>query len=46
MVRPFKDGMLQQAGPMSDVLTELTGHLDELKRYKALEEDGMTLADA
>ncbi|KAK4574025.1 hypothetical protein LTR86_001786 [Recurvomyces mirabilis] len=46
MVRPFKDGMLQQAGPMSDVLMELTGQLDELKRYKAQEEEDMTLADA
>ncbi|KAK0910606.1 hypothetical protein LTR02_003741 [Friedmanniomyces endolithicus] len=45
MIRPFKDGMLTQACPMHDVLTELTSQLDELKKYKEQDED-MTLADA
>ncbi|KAK0263922.1 hypothetical protein B0A54_02574 [Friedmanniomyces endolithicus] len=45
MIRPFKDGMLTQACPMHDVLTELTSQLDELKKYKEQDEE-MTLADA
>ena len=31
MVRPFKDGMLEQACPMADVLAEVASQLDELK---------------
>jgi len=34
MIRPFKRGWLQDACPMADILTELTGQLDELKMYK------------
>jgi len=45
MIRPFKNGMLEQACPMDDVLTELTSQLDELKRYKE-QDDDITLADA
>ncbi|KAK5712018.1 hypothetical protein LTR15_012086 [Elasticomyces elasticus] len=45
MVRPFKDGMLNQACPMNDVLSEISSQLEELKRYKEQDEE-MTLADA
>ncbi|KAK0307599.1 hypothetical protein LTR01_005599 [Friedmanniomyces endolithicus] len=45
MIRPFKDGMLTQACPMHDILTDLTSQLDELKKYKEQDEE-MTLADA
>ena len=31
MVRPFKDGMLEQACPMADILGEVASPLDELK---------------
>ena len=34
MIRPFKDGMLNQACPMADILTELSGQLQELKQLK------------
>jgi len=34
MMRPFKNGMLDQACPMSEILTDLTSQLDELKTYK------------
>ena len=34
MIRPFKDGMLTQACPMSDILGELSAQLDELKTYR------------
>lgn len=34
MIHPFKDGMLTQACPMSDILGELSTQLDELKTYK------------
>lgn len=34
MMRPFKDGMLSQACPMSDILGELSSQLEELKTYK------------
>lgn len=34
MIRPFADGMLNQACPMSDILGELQSQLDELKTYK------------
>lgn len=39
MIRPFKEGMLNQACPMSDILTELTSQLDELKTLKQQQED-------
>ncbi|KAK5115157.1 hypothetical protein LTR85_009915 [Meristemomyces frigidus] len=39
MIRPFKDGMLTQACPMSDILGELTSQLEELKTYKQQEAD-------
>ncbi|KAK3072757.1 hypothetical protein LTR53_006219 [Teratosphaeriaceae sp. CCFEE 6253] len=45
MIRPFKNGFLEQACPMNEVLIELTSQLDELKRYREQEED-ITLADA
>jgi adenylate cyclase len=34
MIRPFKEGMLSQACPMSDILGELSSQLEELKTYK------------
>ncbi|KAK4545032.1 hypothetical protein LTR36_003583 [Oleoguttula mirabilis] len=39
MLRPFKDGMLDQACPMSDILGELGSQLEELKAYKQQEAD-------
>lgn len=47
MIHPFKDGMLNQACPMSDVLGELAAQMDELKAYKAreaAEEEEFTMA--
>lgn len=35
MIRPFKDGMLKQACPMSDIIDELTSQLSE---YRSLRE--------
>jgi len=35
LVHPFKDGMLQNACPMSDVFSEITAQLQELQAYKA-----------
>ncbi|KAF2147426.1 uncharacterized protein K452DRAFT_304267 [Aplosporella prunicola CBS 121167] len=35
-VRPFKDGMLSQACPMSDIFAELGAQLAELKQLKAM----------
>ena len=34
MVRPFKDGMLQQACPMADILGEVASQLGELKALR------------
>lgn len=34
MIRPFRDGMLAQACPMSDILDDLTGRLAELTALK------------
>ena len=34
MLRPFKDGMLTQACPMSDIMADLASQLEELKSYK------------
>lgn len=34
MIRPFSNGMLNQACPMSDILGELTSQLGELKAFK------------
>ena len=34
MMRPFKDGMLDQACPMADIFSDLTSQLAELKAYK------------
>nr|POE48068.1 adenylate cyclase [Quercus suber] len=34
MIRPFKNGMLNQACPMSEILGNLTSQLAELKTYK------------
>ncbi|KXT14282.1 hypothetical protein AC579_1269 [Pseudocercospora musae] len=39
MIRPFQNGMLSQACPMSDILTELTSQLDELKSLKAQQDE-------
>jgi adenylate cyclase len=46
MVRPFKDGMLEQACPMADVLAEVASQLDELKvlRQQADEQAGFDMA--
>lgn len=35
MIRPFANGMLEQACPMAEILGDLTSQLDELKRLKA-----------
>lgn len=35
MIRPFRNGMLEQACPMADIMGELTAQLDELKQLKA-----------
>jgi adenylate cyclase len=35
MIRPFRNGMLSQACPMSDILNELSSQLTELKTMKA-----------
>jgi len=34
MIRPFRHGWLQDACPMTDILTDLTSQLEELKMYK------------
>lgn len=34
MIRPFENGMLNQACPMSDILGELSSQLAELKTFK------------
>ena len=34
MIRPFKHGMLDQACPMTDILSDLTSKLDELATLK------------
>lgn len=46
MIYPFKDGMLEQACPMADVLSEVASQLDELKvlRKQAEEEYGGEMA--
>ena len=36
-MRPFKNGMLNQACPIADILGELTSQLAELKSYKEQE---------
>jgi adenylate cyclase len=35
MIRPFANGMLSQACPMSEILGDLTAQLSELKTLKA-----------
>lgn len=34
MVRPFKEGMLEQACPMNDILSEVASQLCELKELR------------
>ena len=34
MIRPFKEGMLSQACPMSDILGDVASQLNELKMLK------------
>lgn len=34
MVRPFKNGMLEQACPMHDILTDVASQLSELKELR------------
>lgn len=34
MVQPFKPGFLQTCVPMADILGEITGQMQELKRIK------------
>ena len=34
MVHPFKDGMLDQACPMADILETVSSQLEELKTMK------------
>jgi len=48
MVRPFKDGMLEQACPMADILGDVASQLNELKviRRQAEEADGFEMAPA
>ncbi|GIZ49067.1 hypothetical protein CKM354_001210700 [Cercospora kikuchii] len=45
MIRPFKNGVLSQACPMSEILAELAGQLDEFKVLKAAQGD-VEMADA
>ena len=46
MIRPFKDGMMTQACPMSDILGELSSQLNELQslRKEASEQAEFTMA--
>ena len=34
MLRPFKDGMLTQACPIAEIMSDLALQLQELKSYK------------
>lgn len=34
MIRPFKNGMLDQACPMADIFSDLSSQLEELKAFK------------
>ena len=34
MIRPFKDGMLTQACPMSEIMSDVASQLEELKMLK------------
>lgn len=34
LMRPFKDGMMEQSCPMTDIFRELTASLEELKAFK------------
>lgn len=34
MIRPFSNGMLDQACPMAEILSELSSQMDELKWFK------------
>lgn len=45
MIRPFKNGVLNQACPMSEILAELAAQLAELKVMKAAQGD-VEFADA
>lgn len=45
MIRPFENGLLNQACPMSEILAELAAQLEELKVMKAAQ-GNMELADA
>lgn len=45
IVRPFGDGMLNQACPMTDILKDLASQLSELRELKAQVPD-FNLADA
>jgi len=42
MMRPFKNGLLNQAGPMSDILEEVQMSLAQLKEYQ--DRDAFTMA--
>ncbi|KAK5168965.1 uncharacterized protein LTR77_006274 [Saxophila tyrrhenica] len=44
MIKPFKDGMLNQACPIGDILGELTSSLEELRKYKEQEEEEFSMA--
>jgi len=34
MIRPFKNGMLEHACPMTDIFADLTSQLAELQTYR------------
>ncbi|GAB7365075.1 hypothetical protein MBLNU230_g5856t1 [Neophaeotheca triangularis] len=42
MMRPFRNGLLEQAGPMSEILTEVQGKLDQLKAFQ--DGEGVSMA--
>lgn len=47
MIRPFKNGMLNQACPISEILTDLNKQLEELRVLKlrvAEETEGLEMA--
>jgi adenylate cyclase len=46
MIRPFKDGMLAQACPMSDIFSELTSQLDQLKVLQQMQNDSADVSPA
>jgi adenylate cyclase len=42
MMRPFKNGMLNQACPMAEIFAELAAQLNDLQALKAQTNNNMT----